>query len=108
MNATLSKLTVEPCKADWPHNDLKADFTADRNVWRAVSEEFYNEMLGVLPPIDFDGHNFLVGEPYTDKAGDTIYCGLVHINEQYFARYVPRKQFKKLILELRALGIPES
>lgn len=32
-------------------------------TWQPTTERQYNEMLEVLPPIDWDGTSFLVGEP---------------------------------------------
>lgn len=33
-------------------------------TWSRVTRHQYSDALEVLPPIDFDGRNFLVGEPY--------------------------------------------
>lgn len=42
-------------------------------TWSATTAERYDEMLGVLPPIDWHHgarHGFLVGEPYDHDAGN--------------------------------------
>lgn len=86
----------------WGHNDITADFKRNLPIWREVPEEFYHEMLNCVPPEKHTGQQFLVGEPYTDQAGDTIYCGLVHVNGKYYGRLVPYRQFEKLALELKS------
>lgn len=35
--------------------------------WEETTEEIYDKMLSVLPPIDFNGRSFLVGEPCTHR-----------------------------------------
>ena len=36
--------------------------------WKATTEERYDDMLGAVPPIDFGGRSFLLGEPYDHNA----------------------------------------
>jgi len=38
--------------------------------WIATTKEWYWDMLGALPPIDFNGHDFLVGEPSDHDFGN--------------------------------------
>ena len=38
--------------------------------WIATTKEWYLNMLGALPPIDFNGHDFLVGEPSDHDFGN--------------------------------------
>lgn len=38
--------------------------------WEQVSEERYDEMLGVLPPAVYTSHGFLVGEPFDHDANN--------------------------------------
>lgn len=53
-------------------------------VWEEVSEERYDEMLGVLPPAIMTGFGFLVGEPSTHRTCDVT--GDVRAAWQPFAR----------------------
>ena len=99
------KTSIIPLQQGWAHKFLEANYKAGNPVWNEVSEEFYHDMLNVLPPLDWNGTSFLVSEPYTHIQGDEVYCGLIEINKRYFARYVPRKQFSLMILELRTLLI---
>lgn len=55
-----------------------------RTKWTEVSEERYDEMLGVLPPAIQTGMGFLVGEPF-DHATCSV-TGNVAPNFQPFAR----------------------
>ena len=55
-----------------------------KQQWIEVSEERYDEMLGVLPPEIMTGLGFLVGEP-----SDHVYCsvtGRLAPNFQPFAQ----------------------
>lgn len=38
--------------------------------WEQVTEERYDEMLGVVPPAVYTSHGFLVGEPHDHDAED--------------------------------------
>lgn len=95
-------LETLPCIDPNPCNHMRADFRASRDCWREVSEEFHEEMLGCVPPIDWNNGKFLVGEPYTDTADDTVYCCVTKkINGQHYARYTPRKQANALVAQLK-------
>jgi hypothetical protein len=43
---------------------FRAIVTDTPNKWKEVTEDRYDEMLGVLPPIAWTDYGFLVGEPW--------------------------------------------
>jgi len=72
-----------------------------------TTEERYEEMLEILPPIAFDGNNFLVGEPFTHRVCSVTgnfsatYDGYCFDGEHYLVtdQDVTRAEFKKLLLK---------
>jgi hypothetical protein len=53
--------------------------------WKLITEERYDEMLGVLPPALQTGLGFLVGEPYDhDAQGRPRFTGFVCLGEHFF------------------------
>lgn len=70
-----------------------------------TTEERYDEMLGCLPPIAFDGRNFLVGEPMTHRVctitGNLAptYDGFCFDGENFFVTDcdVTRAEFRTLL-----------
>lgn len=59
-------------------------------IWREVSAERYEEMLGVLPPEVMSGHGFLVGEATTHRrcaeSGDVrpSFAAFVQVGGNYY------------------------
>lgn len=51
--------------------------------WKEVSEERFDEMLGILPPALRTGYGFLVGEPYDFRT-----CGVTGAGAQTFTAFV--------------------
>lgn len=49
-------------------------------VWVETTQERYDEMLNVLPPIDWNARGFLVGEPYDHHAtsGKPRFTAYIH------------------------------
>ena len=53
--------------------ELATDMNTEQRTpieWIATTKEWYLNMLGALPPIDFNGHDFLVGEPSDHDFGN--------------------------------------
>lgn len=94
---------IEPASVEWAYPEMDTDYRAGRNVWREVTEDFLDQALNVLPPMDWNGQAFLVMEPLTHIDGDAIHAGFVTINGRCFARNVPRRQFRALLAELRTV-----
>lgn len=76
-------------------------------AWAEVTEQRYNEMLEVLPPIGWDSKGFLVGEAWVHKpcsvANDPGYVtagyqAFAHIDGKFYACDMPltRKEWKAL------------
>ena len=74
-----------------------------------TTKERYEEMLDILPPIGFDGTNFLVGEPYTHRkcavTGNfaSTYDGFHYNGKEFFVtdQDVTYMEFKKLLKEAK-------
>lgn len=71
--------------------------------WQEVSQERYDEMLNVLPPIRWQGSAFLVGEPvdHDPETGRATYDGFIKIDGHCFAtkRAVTEARFRGMISE---------
>lgn len=73
-------------------------------TWKRVSAERYEDLLNILPPIDFDGNSFLVGEAadhrVCTRSGklNASYTGLVCIGTDYYESLDPltRREFREL------------
>ena len=85
----------------WPYDRIKANWNADKAKWQPVTEDFYYEQLGCLPPIQHKNGAFMVGECYTYDENDAIYCGCIEINGQCYAKYCYEQSFKADCNELR-------
>ena len=74
-----------------------------------TTKEKYEEMLEILPPIDFNGESFLVGEPVTHRncaiSGypESTYDGYVFRDKQYWVTDtdVTRREFSLLKSEAK-------
>jgi hypothetical protein len=73
--------------------------------WIEVTEQRYDEMLGILPPAVYESHGFLVGEPWSHNADGQPtfaaflryrYCG--YGNVRYYESCTPMtiQEFRKL------------
>ena len=71
----------------WPYDAIKKNWQENKLKWQPVTEDFYHDQLGALPPILHNGSQFMVGE-CSFHAGDMPhYCGCINVNEKYFAKY---------------------
>jgi hypothetical protein len=59
--------------------------------WHETTEERFNEMLEVLPPILLDGDSFLVGEPFDHDAGNgrPRFSGFIFTANKFYASNRP-------------------
>lgn len=54
-------------------------------VWKEVSSERFDEMLGVLPPAVHTGFGFLVGEPWDHNAeGYPRFAPFLSVSGRYY------------------------
>ncbi len=92
------------CKKSWPHPELTEDHLDNLDIWREVTETFHDEMLGCLPPMDWNNGKFLVSEAYNYSSEHqcNIHCCLATVGKRYFARYVPRNKADRMVNELKA------
>jgi hypothetical protein len=88
----------------WPCDDCSADYHLGANVWREVSADFYDQMRGVVPPVELGQGlpGFMVGEPFThNNDGHAVHLALVHVGDhgtnRFFARYLPRRAVREPI-----------
>ena len=54
------------------------------NKWVPITEERYDEMLGVLPPASRSGNAFQVGEPTDHRNGRPTFASFKRVGDQYF------------------------
>jgi hypothetical protein len=68
--------------------DVLKSLTPDQltKEWQPVSEEQYQEMRDVLPPIRYSNNCFLVGEPMTHTDQGVIYEAFVKIDDRHYKR----------------------
>lgn len=99
-------MTIAPASVEWAYPDIEADYNARALVWREVSESFYYQALEVLPPVAFDGRNFLVGEPWSHTTeGRALRASFAHMAGRYFATISTAQGFRLKLDALRvALG----
>lgn len=101
--ASINAASIEVLPAEsWAYDQMHDDYKAAHIIWREVSADFYDQALNVLPPLDWSGQSFLVGEAYTHCARGAVYAGLTKIEGRYYARYVARKDFRDELNKLRA------
>ena len=66
-------------------------------MWAAweITEEWYEWMLGCVPPAVQQRRGFVNGEPYTfDQNGDTVYFACFEHNGHYYCSLLTVKQFR--------------
>jgi len=72
---------------NWMYSgDYSLDYNYNNNInlWAEISEENYFDQLECLPPMKFNGKNFLISEALTGN----IHACLMKVNNRYFGKYV--------------------
>ncbi len=64
-----------------------------KNEWQEETEERYNDMLEVLPPIRWKRSAFMVGECLTHTEAGALYSAHMEIDGRYFHRPAPLHGF---------------
>lgn len=66
--------------------------------WAEISEDYYNEILGAVPPIAMESNKFICSEPYStnDDGGDIYFVGCINIAGR-FGRYMTIADYKKVV-----------
>ena len=104
----MSMTAIEPAANAWAYPEIEADYKACRNVWREVSQSFYDENLGVLPPVYVEG-GFMVGEPLRHTANGGVVAALfATVQGRYFARVAEEHGAGQDVKNLRSLFAPVS
>lgn len=63
--------------------------------WTKIDEEYYDQMLNVLPPIDMSDRKFISCEPYYDNAEGYPLYFVGHRNaEGYHAKLMTLKDYR--------------
>jgi len=77
---------------EWMYSGLYGldfNFYSGLNLWTEIKESDYWYMLECMPPLKFDGSNFLVCEPLTYK---THAC-LIKVNDRFFGKYMNIEEY---------------
>jgi hypothetical protein len=68
-------------------------------TWKPIDAHRYNDMLGVLPPIDWTSAGFLVGEPYDHSmaTGQPRYTAFIDRYGWYYesSRPITRREWRE-------------
>ena len=65
---------------------LDYNFNNKIDLWVEISEENYFDQLECLPPLNFTGKHFLVGEPLINN----FHACIIKVNNRYFGKYIDR------------------
>jgi hypothetical protein len=93
---------IETARVEWAYPQIEENWTAERDVWVEVSESFYWQALGVVPPIKHAGTRFMVGEPHDHNERGAVHTGFVKYGNRCFARQCNVVDFVRLVSELHA------
>ena len=55
-------------------------------VWQPITEEKFNWMLDVLPPIRYKNGCYMVGEPMTHTEHGVIYQACLKVKDSFYSR----------------------
>ena len=67
----------------------------EESAWLEISENHYNEMLEMLPPIDMRHNKFISSEPYrANKEGENLYFVGREISGTFQARLMTINDYK--------------
>lgn len=69
----------------WRYEGCKADYLAEREMWREINANEMQESLEVLPPKYFRG-GFAVSEAYDSNSKGIVYACIVTVGKRYFMR----------------------
>lgn len=90
---------VQMSWSDWQTAAIRLQQTPI--IWEPSTQDAYNGMLGCLPPIDWRGGAFLVGEPcdHDHATGRPRYQAYWQIGTDYFAssRPVTRAELRAIV-----------
>lgn len=84
-------------------------------AWKLVTEDRYDEMLGVVPPLDWVSKGFLVGEQWCDKECSVIalpspaYTAFVSYMGRFYENDEPmtRREWRAFDPHTARLPVPE-
>lgn len=103
-------MQIEQATEEWAYPQMQRNYYGGIAAWVEVSEEFYFEAMGAVPPIHVhDG--FMVSEPmdHDDLSGLPVYAAFVEREGRYFARYATagtyRYAYRELEEALAAVGV---
>ena len=66
--------------------------------WLEISEEYYDEILGAVPPISMESNKFICSEPHdtNDDNDDIYFVGCIN-SAGHFGRYMTIADYKKVM-----------
>ena len=77
------------------HKEESYSDKINEHEWTKIDEEYYDQMLNILPPIDMSARKFISCEPYRDNAEGYPLYFVGHINaEGYHGRLMTLKDYR--------------
>ena len=77
----------------WPYHDMLQNYADHTNDWRETDQKVFDDQLGCVPPIKWDGGFFMVGKCYTIDSGGRVYAVFGKVAGRYFGRLSHIKHF---------------
>lgn len=81
-------------EGEWPYDTIEEHHRSQPQRWQIVSDDFADDQLCCLPPIQQGSGAFMNGEPYTHIHGDPVHCGFCAIGEITYAKMCRVSQFR--------------
>jgi len=67
-------------------------------IWKEITEDRFDEMLGCVPPIRLEGCSFLNGEPLDcNRHGQNIYSAFTRVANRYFQSQCTTNGFEPFV-----------
>ena len=77
------------------HKEESYSDKINEHEWVEISEEYYDQMLNILPPLDMSARKFISSEPYRDnEEGETLYFVGHQKFPKYYGRLLTRKEYR--------------
>lgn len=78
-----------------PYEAMKCDYHHLYSLWREVTAERWNSLLGAVPPLSQNGNRFLCSEPWSHVAGEAVYAAGLKRDGRYFFKYQTEMEYHR-------------